>query len=107
MVFKHCPKLLLWLWKILRVIWRRGKILMQWRIARGIWIPKVENFKQIIQFRIVSPLILFVLSNDSFIDTSFRGGYLRNARVFGALRSSGGKSICTVYSKKKEKLAAP
>lgn len=25
-VYKHCPKLLHWLWRVLKVIWKRGKI---------------------------------------------------------------------------------
>ena len=29
-VYKNCPKLLLRLWKILRVFWRRGRIAEQW-----------------------------------------------------------------------------
>ncbi len=31
---------LLRLWKILRVIWRMGRIPEQWRVAEGVWIPK-------------------------------------------------------------------
>ncbi len=42
-VYKNCPKLLLRLWKILRVIWRMGRIPEQWRVAEGVWIPKEEN----------------------------------------------------------------
>jgi len=38
-----CPKLLLRLWKILCVIWRRGRIPEQWRVAEGVWIPKVQE----------------------------------------------------------------
>lgn len=30
-VYKHCPRLLLRLWRIIRVIWRRGKVAQQWR----------------------------------------------------------------------------
>lgn len=49
-VYKNCRKLLFHLWKILRVIWRRGKIPEQWRWAEGVWIPKEENSTQIDQF---------------------------------------------------------
>ncbi|KAJ8011884.1 hypothetical protein DPEC_G00062920 [Dallia pectoralis] len=42
-VYKNCPKLLLRLWRILRVIWRRGRIPEQWRVAAGVWIPKVRD----------------------------------------------------------------
>ena len=35
------------------VIWRRGRIPEQWRVAEGVWIPKEENSKKIDQFRII------------------------------------------------------
>ena len=41
--YKRCKGILQILWKILRVIWRRGKILEQWRFAEGVWIPKEEG----------------------------------------------------------------
>lgn len=55
-VYKHCPKLLNWLWKILKVIWRKGIIVQQWWLAGGVWIPKEESSKNISQFRIISLL---------------------------------------------------
>lgn len=55
-VYKHCPKLLHQLWKILKVIWRRGKTAQQWRFAGGVWIPKEEDSKTISQFCIISLL---------------------------------------------------
>lgn len=83
-VYKNCPRLLLRLWKLLRVIWRRGRIPEQWRVAEGVWIPKEENSRKIDQFRIISLLcveakIFFsavsnrlctFLSKNKFIDTS-------------------------------------
>ncbi len=42
-VYKQCPKLLVRLWKILKVFRQRGKAAPQWRSAEGIWIPKEEN----------------------------------------------------------------
>ena len=57
-VYKHCPRLLHWLWRILKVIWRRGKTAQQWRFAEGVWIPKEEDSKNISQFRIISLLIV-------------------------------------------------
>lgn len=36
-VYKNCPKLLHRLWKILKVVWRRGKVSQQWRYAEGVW----------------------------------------------------------------------
>ncbi len=87
-VYKNCPLLLKRLWKILRVIWRRGKVAQQWRFAEGIWIPKEEDSKKIDQFRIISLLsvegkIFFsivarrltdFLSSNGYIDTSVQKG---------------------------------
>ncbi|KAJ8359312.1 hypothetical protein SKAU_G00158370 [Synaphobranchus kaupii] len=56
LVYKHCPELLRHLWKTLKVIWRRGRVANQWRCAEGVWIPKVENSKNINQFRSISLL---------------------------------------------------
>ena len=87
-VYKNCPKLLRRLWKILRVIWRRGKIPDQWRVAEGVWIPKEENSTHIDQFRIISLLCVeakiffsvmsrrlstFLVKNN-YIDTSVQKG---------------------------------
>ena len=44
-VYKRCKGILQILWKILRVIWRRGKVVEQWRFAEGVWIPKEEGSK--------------------------------------------------------------
>lgn len=52
-VCKHCPKLLLRLWKIIKVIWKRRKKAQQWRFAEGVWIPKEEDSKNISHFRIL------------------------------------------------------
>lgn len=91
-VYKHCPKLLSCLWKILRVVRRRGRIPEIWKVAEGIPIPKEEDSKQVDQFRIISLLcieakIFFsIVSNrlstylpkNSFLDTSVqKGGILR------------------------------
>ena len=55
-VYKRCKGVLQILWKILRVIWRRGKIVEQWRFAEGVWIPKEEGSKLLDQFRLISLL---------------------------------------------------
>ncbi|KAJ8356215.1 hypothetical protein SKAU_G00190090 [Synaphobranchus kaupii] len=87
-VYKNCPLLLKRLWKILKVIWRRGKVAQQWRFAEGVWIPKEEDSRRIDQFRIISLLsvegkIFFsivarrladFLSNNGYIDTSVQKG---------------------------------
>ncbi|XP_051969484.1 LOW QUALITY PROTEIN: uncharacterized protein LOC127634119 [Xyrauchen texanus] len=100
-VYKNCPKLLLRLWKILRVIWRRGRIPEQWRVAEGVWIPKEENSKKIDQFRIISLLCIEAkiffsavsnrlstfLSKNRFIDTSVQKGGI--AGMSGCLEHTG------------------
>lgn len=55
-VSKWCPNLLRQLWKILQVIWRKGRVAQQWRHAEGVWIPKEENARNIEQFRTISLL---------------------------------------------------
>ncbi|CAJ1076456.1 uncharacterized protein LOC119779116 [Xyrichtys novacula] len=87
-VYKNCPKLLHRLWRIMKVIWRRGKVAEQWRFAEGIWIPKEEESKNIEQFRTISLLsvegkLIFsivarrltdYLLKNSYIDTSVQKG---------------------------------
>lgn len=83
------PKLLLCLWKILCVIWRRSRIPEQWRVAEAVWIPKEENSKKIDQFHIIISLLCVeakiyfsavsnrlctFLSKNRFIDTSVQKG---------------------------------
>ncbi len=45
LVYKRCPELHRHLWKILKVIWRKGRVSDQRRCAEGVWIPKEENSK--------------------------------------------------------------
>ncbi|KAJ3614965.1 hypothetical protein NHX12_018534 [Muraenolepis orangiensis] len=87
-MYKYCPKLLLRLWYILRVFWRRGRIPDQWRVAEGVWIPKEENSTQLDQFRIISLLcveakvffsavskrLCTYLAENTYIDTSVQKG---------------------------------
>ena len=87
-VYKHCPGLLVRLWKILKVLWRKGRIPSQWKSAEGTWIPKEENSCNIQHFRIISLLCVeakiffkimsqrlmeFVLKNN-YLDTSVQKG---------------------------------
>ncbi len=87
-VYKNCPKLLHQLWRVLKVIWRRGKIAQQWRYAEGVCIPKEEKSENIYQFRVISLLSVeskiffsimakrlsnFLLSN-KYIDMSVQKG---------------------------------
>ncbi|KAL7868065.1 hypothetical protein SRHO_G00094490 [Serrasalmus rhombeus] len=87
-VYKNCPKLLLHLWKILRVFWRKGKIPEQWRVAEGVWIPKEEDSTQLDQFPIISLLCIGAkiffsaiskrlctyLTKNTYIETSVQKG---------------------------------
>lgn len=76
------------LWRIVKVIWRRGKTVQQWLFAEGVWIPKEEDSKNICQFRIILLLCVegkvffsivakrlaeFFLKN-GYIDTSVQEG---------------------------------
>ncbi len=87
-VYKNCPKLLHRLWRVLKVIWRRGKIAQQWRYAEGVCIPKEEKSENIYQFQVISLLSVeskiffsivakrlsnFLLSN-KYIDMSVQKG---------------------------------
>ena len=55
-VHKYCPRLTTRLWKVLRVMWRRGHMADNWMFAEGCFIPKEENSKEIGQFRTISLL---------------------------------------------------
>ena len=44
-VYKRCPGILKLLWKVLRTIWRKGRVADQWRQDEGVLIPKEEKSK--------------------------------------------------------------
>ena len=87
-VYKKCPKLLVRLWKLLKVVWRKGVIASCWQIAEGCFVPKEENSKELNQFRTISLLnvegkIFFAvlarrlttyLVANGYIDTSVQKG---------------------------------
>ena len=73
-VYKRCKGNLQILWKLLRVIWRRCKIVEQ-------WIPKEEGSKSLDQFRIISLLnteskIFFLLLSRRLSDFIRGNGYI-------------------------------
>ena len=79
-VYKRCPQLLRFLLKLLRIIWRRGKVVRQWRYSQGIWVPKEEGTK-INQCRCISLLnvegkIFFSLLNRRFVDFLLKNTYI-------------------------------
>ena len=80
-VYKRCPGLLKMLWKFITRIWRRGKIVEQWRYAEGVWIPKEENSTSIEQFRSISLLsteskIFFSVVSRRLTDFLMKNEYL-------------------------------
>ena len=80
-VYKRCPELLRILWKVLRVIWRRGVVANQWRQAEGVWIPKEENSTKLEQFRTISLLsvegkIFFSILSRRLTDFLLKNGYI-------------------------------
>ena len=56
MVYENCPKLVRRLWKLLRVLWRKGEVANQWKKADGVMIPKEENVSALSQYRTLSLL---------------------------------------------------
>lgn len=81
LVYKRCPQLLHRLWKILRVIWRRGKVAQQWRSAEGVWVPKEERSTSIEQFRTISLLnvegkIFFSILSQRLSDYLLKNQYI-------------------------------
>ncbi|XP_052268194.1 uncharacterized protein LOC127869580 [Dreissena polymorpha] len=88
-VYKMCPLLLKRLWRLLRVVWRKGEIPDAWKKAEGVFTPKEKNSKTVNQFRTISLLnvkgknIFFAilarrltsfLTGNKYIDTSVQKG---------------------------------
>lgn len=100
-VHKNCPKLLHRLWRIMKGIWRRGKVAEQWSFAEGVWILKEEESKNIDQFRSISLLsvegklffsivarrLTDYLLRNSYIDTSVQKGGI--PKIPGCLEHNG------------------
>ncbi|XP_056097411.1 uncharacterized protein LOC130076370 [Rhinichthys klamathensis goyatoka] len=89
-VYKNCPRLLHRLWKILKVIWRKGKVVDQWRQAEGVWIPKEEKSQKIEQFRTISLLsvegkIFFSLISRRLTDYLLKNSYIDTAVQKGGI----------------------
>ena len=42
-VYKMCPLLLKRLWRLLKVVWRKGEVPEDWKEAEGIFTPKEKN----------------------------------------------------------------
>ena len=87
-VYKNCPKLTKRLWRLIRVVWRRGALPDCWLVADGCFIPKEEESVKLNQFRTISllnvegkiclavlakRLVNFLLEN-KYMDTSVQKG---------------------------------
>lgn len=97
-VSKHCPRLLRRLWRLIRVVGQRGKVVKQWRYAEGVWVPKEENASEITQFCTISLLsvegkvffkihgnhLAVYLLRNSYRHRSLEGRSLRHARLHRA-----------------------
>ncbi|XP_063448172.1 uncharacterized protein LOC134727719 [Mytilus trossulus] len=55
-VYKNCQRITRRLWKLIRVIWRRGRLAESWHKAEGCFIPKEEKSETLKQFRTISLL---------------------------------------------------
>lgn len=90
LVYKRCPKLLHRLWKILRVIWRRGTVARQWRSAEGVWVLKEEKSTTIEQFRTISLLnvegkIFFSILSHRLSDYLLKNKYIDSSVQKGGI----------------------
>ena len=56
LLYKKCPKVLMWLHQLIKSAWRNSKISNQWMTADGVYIPKEQNSSDISQFRPISLL---------------------------------------------------
>ena len=79
-----CPLLPNRLWKLLKVVWRKGEVTEAWKEAEGIFTPKERNSKTVNQFRTISLLnvegklffavlarrLTSFLTDNAYIDTS-------------------------------------
>ena len=87
-IYKCCQRLAQRLWKLLKVVWRKGELPVSWMLAEGCFIPKEENAKTLGQFRTISLLNVevkiflavlakrttsFLLAN-KYVDTSVQKG---------------------------------
>ena len=55
-VYKKCEKLRNYLWRLLKVVWRKGEVPTSWNKAEGVYIHKEENSSTLGQFRPISLL---------------------------------------------------
>ena len=87
-VYKMCPLLHKRLWRLLKVVWRKGEVPEAWKEAEGIFTPKEQNSKNVNQFRTISLLnvegkiffailarrLISFLTANKYINTSVQKG---------------------------------
>ena len=88
-IHKCCPSIHPLLWRILKVIWQRGRVANQWRFAEGVWIPPKKKtpereinlgvfFCWILKGKIFSSILSWWMSKiplkNNYVDTSVQKG---------------------------------
>ena len=53
-VYKYCPEIMKVMWRILKNIWKDNVVPDSWKKAEGCFLPKVDNARQVKEFRTVS-----------------------------------------------------
>ncbi|XP_052260999.1 uncharacterized protein LOC127865146 [Dreissena polymorpha] len=87
-VYKMCPRLLRRLWRLIKVVWRKGQVPECWQKAESLFVPKETNSHNISQFRTISLLnvegnfffavlarrLTTYLTANKYVDTSIQKG---------------------------------
>lgn len=93
LVYERCPKLTRRLCKILKAIWRRGKVAYQWRFAEGVCIPKEEKSTSIEQFRTISLLNVKAKTFFSIVSCRLSDYLLRNKYINSSVQKEGNPGV--------------
>lgn len=88
-VYKHCPRHLERLWRLIRAVWQRGKVPKQWRHAEGVWILKEEDASGIAQFHTISLLSVEGKTFFKLLANRLTEFLLRNSYIDTACRRAG------------------
>ncbi len=85
-LYKNAPDVLCYLWRLMRVVWRKGVIPKAWRRAGGVLIPKEKDAADINQFRpicllnvegkiffsVIAQRLSNYLERNKYVDTSIQ-----------------------------------
>lgn len=124
-VYKKCPKLCQYLFKLMKAAVSSDKVPLKWRISDGVFIPKVENpdttmidgqYRQIALMNVEAKLFWSMISRklynhlikeNKFIDTTVQKGSIQGmpgcwehtAMVWSALKDARerGSSVATIW----------